>query len=125
MQLDWPLWFLLLLHDTYRQKPSRDFEKNKVYYTGGYTACFGPHSKVTGESKREYGPRVQSLLGLRMGCLGFLRFTLLGIKMWEEKSRIAHSNGQLLRSVRAFQRGTSCVGQPGSLSGCVTSSMCV
>ena len=39
-----------------------------------------------------------------MGCLGFLRFTLLGIKTWEERSRVAHSN-ELMRLVRAFQKG--------------------
>ena len=55
--------------------------------------------------EREHGLGVLLLLGLRMGCLGFLRFTLSGIKMWEEKSRVAQSNGQLLRSVRAFQKG--------------------
>lgn len=42
----------------------------------------------------------------------------------EERSRVAHSN-ELLRSVRSFQKGDSCVGQPGSLSGCVISGMCV
>ena len=42
-------------------------KKNKIYYTGGYTACLGPHSKITRERERQYGSRVQSLLGVKVG----------------------------------------------------------
>ena len=96
---------------------------------GRYTACLGHTARSQGkrerEREREYGPGVLPLLGSRMGCLGFLRFTLLGIKVWEGKM------GSLTQMVSCWgqpglsKRGTSWLGQTGSLSGCVISSVFV
>lgn len=48
-----------------QQKPSGNFERDKVYYStgpGGYTAHPGPHSEVMGE-ERKYKSGVLLLLG--------------------------------------------------------------
>ena len=106
LQLYWPLWLLLWLHDTYRQKPSGNFGKKTIFITLEGTQHVLGHTARSQEREKDNMDLGFSLYwGLRLGCLGFLRCTIWEIKTWEEKSRVAQSNGHLLRLVMAFQKG--------------------
>lgn len=54
--------------------------KNKVYYSQVLESTWHaqePHRGIMGKERGiECGPGVQSLFGLRVGCIGFRRFTL-------------------------------------------------
>lgn len=54
--------------------------KNKVYYSQVLEStrhAQEPHRAIMGKERGiECGPGILSLFGLRVGCIGFLRFTL-------------------------------------------------
>lgn len=71
--------------------------KNKVYDSlfRGYPAGLGPYNQVKGEERRRVcGSRVLLLLGSRVGCLGFLGFTLLIDEIKTQEGELQRGRGK-------------------------------
>lgn len=66
---------VVLMIASCRQKPSGNFENNKVYYSLVLkeTARSGPKSEVVGEERE---PAVLPVPGWRVRCLGFCKVPL-------------------------------------------------